>query len=77
MPLKGIIRSDTMSSSFDVTYLPTERGKFILNHPDTSMAELQACHPTRIAPQWNKISKTVYYGRAALCGGYGRCIQVS
>jgi hypothetical protein len=67
--------SEYKNALYDPSYLPTSRRKFIIDNPVTKMADLQDYRHTRICPQWNKVSKTAFEGRANLCGGYGRRIQ--
>jgi hypothetical protein len=59
---------------YSTKYLPTSRHD-IINHPKTLMANLHS-DGTSISPVWSKISTTAWDGRAQLCGGYGRRLQV-
>ena len=61
----------------DPAYLPTSRRDFIMNHPETYMANLHAnsTHGDNIAPMWPKVTTTAYAGKALICNGYGKRLQ--
>jgi hypothetical protein len=68
--------SDFRSRSNLNNYLPTGRSDFIITHPLIQIANLRG-DSSKLAPTWNKVTKTAYEGKARLCGGYGRRMMVN